>query len=949
MSILEGLNAQQKAAVMHRHGPAVVIAGPGAGKTRVLTARAASLLQEGVRPERILLLTFTRAAAKAMITRARSADERAEFLTAGTFHSWGIKILNANSHVFGLEKPFTMLDEDDVGELVKKEMEPLKGNKNWPRASTVAKIISYATNSQISILEAIQRRAPDHEGLAEEIEKVANALTEAKIDKGLLSYDDVLTYLGILLEDEEIGAKIRGQYDYVMIDEYQDTNALQLAIVHGLVGQNGNVMIVGDPCQPAHTKIAKVVRSGRGHGKTVNDRHIEHVPISEIQEGDKIVGYSVSDSTFFMNRTVQGVTARPYRGDLVRVTMDDGTSSEYTPNHRCLVNFKSLEDRIAVYLMQRGNRFRVGKAKMGYNITTRKSNGSGPLARARNEGAERIWILDTYESEQDAAIAEINTQVVYGLPSLTFISGYCKGGRLLDEETMEKCWASFDHIDMQKRAISCLEAFGRRIEHPLYEIGGYMSLKRPTIIAACNILDGTQMLPFQDNTQTHIKREQWKPVRVSRTQYDGFVYSLSVSHDSIYVADGIATHNCQSIYGFRGSAPDTMRTFNKAFSKAAILPLEINYRSTPEIINLVNAIDKRMDIGFERTLRSARPSGDKPRIVDVTDSAGEAAAIADAILADKAEGGEISHHAVLVRSTAAARRIEAEFISRNIPHTVKGGVRIDEAAHIKDLLSLASITTNLSHEPAWMRSLSRFRKIGTKAAEMITQQVMTAVNLEHACDYLRSEADRRSTDIDVLADALQAIEIRSSVAEGLQAATDIMRQTWSEIWEEDWKSRERDLEAVMLIAEEHPTMESFLTTITLDASMDRERHGMERKAEEDPVTISTIHSAKGLEWRHVHVPAFVQGGMPSLFAQGSDEVNEELRIFYVAASRAEKTLTFYRPRFNGQGNFTSPSDFEQIARPFVDQGVQPGKQAFQGVKIDTTKRIDLKSRMLRKH
>lgn len=653
MSILDGLNPQQAAAVAHRHGPAVVIAGPGAGKTRVLTARAAALLQEGVKPERILLLTFTRAAANTMMARARSADERAEFLTAGTFHSWGIRILNANAHVFGLEKEFTMLDQADVAEIVKRAMEPLKGEKNWPRATTVAKIISYSTNTRIPIAEVIERKYPDYIGLVEEIEQVRDSLVGMKIDKGLIDYDDVLAYLAMLLEDDEIGQKIRDQYDYVMVDEYQDTNELQLQIVHGLVGNNGNVTIVGDPSQ--------------------------------------------------------------------------------------------------------------------------------------------------------------------------------------------------------------------------------------------------------------------------------------------------------SIYGFRGGAPATMTRFREAYPQTKVLPLEINYRSTPEIIELVNAIDGRMDIGFDRTLRAGRPSGKRPVIVDVADNAAEAVAIADAILADKANGGEISDHAVLVRSTAAARRIETEFISRNIPHTVKGGVRIDEAAHIKDLLSIARISVNISHEPAWLRMLSRFRKVGAKAAESIAARTMSAFTIDEACTILREEGEKRRTELDTLADAIEAAAGNRLVAEGLESVISIMRPIWASVWDEDWSSRERDLEAVLLIAEEHPTMEGFLTTITLDASMDRDRTGAREKTEEDPVTISTIHSAKGLEWKHVHIPAFVQGGLPSLFAQNEDDYSEELRIAYVAVSRAEKTLTLYRPRFNGQGNFTSPSEYDVLFKPYVDQETRARKmQDGSGGRIETTKKIDLKARMLGK-
>jgi DNA helicase-2/ATP-dependent DNA helicase PcrA len=214
---------------------------------------------------------------------------------------------------------------------------------------------------------------------------------------------------------------------------------------------------------------------------------------------------------------------------------------------------------------------------------------------------------------------------------------------------------------------------------------------------------------------------------------------------------------------------------------------------------------------------------------------------------------------------------------------------------------------------------------------------------------LREEGQKRKTELATLADAIEAISGTTLVAEGLDNAITVMRPIWASIWDEDWASRERDLEAVLLIAEEHPTMESFLTTITLDGSMDRDRSGAREKAEEDPVTISTIHSAKGLEWKHVHLPGFVQGGMPSLFAQTDDDRDEELRIAYVAVSRAEKTLTLYRPRFNGQGNLTNPSEYEVVFKPYVDQEARARRpQDSTGGRVETSARIDLRARMLGK-
>src|SRR3546814_81334 len=141
--LLEDLNPGQAKAVAHLDGPAVILAGPGAGKTKTLTRRAAMLVQNGVPPEKILLLTFSRASSKEMLARAKALDSRCAFIDGGTFHATATKIINQNIHVFGMDRPFTILDPEDATQIVKKVMEPIKAddNRNWPRASTVAKAI----------------------------------------------------------------------------------------------------------------------------------------------------------------------------------------------------------------------------------------------------------------------------------------------------------------------------------------------------------------------------------------------------------------------------------------------------------------------------------------------------------------------------------------------------------------------------------------------------------------------------------------------------------------------------------------------------------------------------------------------------------------------------------------------------------------------------------------
>lgn len=651
--LLDGLDQDQRAAVAHREGPAIVIAGPGSGKTRTLTTRAATLIQEGVVPEAIMMITFTRAAAREMVRRTTAMDPRAAYITAGTFHSVGSRIVQANHRLLGSDRPFTVLDGDDVEQLLKRHIDEVRhGAKNWPRASTVAKVISYATNTGLGIEESLRLRAPDYEHLGDEIAQIAERHAVHKLDNGLLAYDDILIMWAALLEDEEIGAELRRRWRYIMLDEQQDANWLQQQVVQGLAGPGGNVMAVGDPSQ--------------------------------------------------------------------------------------------------------------------------------------------------------------------------------------------------------------------------------------------------------------------------------------------------------SIYFFRGSSPGVLRQFQELHPDARLYQLSSNYRSSEAIVSLGAAIDRHIDTGFSRTLRSATGrTGTRPVIVDVHDSATEAQVVADTILADKAAGGEVGDHAVLVRSMTSARRIEAEFLSRHIPFIVQGGTRIDEAAHIRDLLSVARIAGNLQHEPAWIRLLGRFPRIGDKAAGDIASQLMKCGDLAQAVSILEREGAVRRTGLATLGDALRSANGDGPPAERLERVIADMADVWREVWPDDWKTRARDLEAVIMIAQEHATMDEFLTAITLDGSIDRESVGAVDKPDERPVTISTVHGAKGLEYRNVHIPGFVNGGLPSMFANTPEDREEERRIAFVAVTRARETLTFYRPRFNGQNNFTQMSEFEPLIAAHVDQRQHVRDNHAGDARVDSARRIDMRSKIMK--
>jgi DNA helicase-2/ATP-dependent DNA helicase PcrA len=648
---LPQLNDAQTRAVEHRDGPCIVLAGPGAGKTAVLTRRAAALVQSGVQPERVLLLTFTRNSAREMLARAKAIEPACEHLSGGTFHSVATRVINRNAHVFGATKPFTILDPEDCREIVKKLIDPMKvGDDNWPRASTVHKVISFATNTRTSVEAAVHKLVPEHAQLVEQFQEVRDLYVSYKLERGLLDYDDCLEYLVALLQDEELAPTIRDQWDYVMVDEYQDTNAIQLEIVYGLAGDRENIMVVGDPSQ--------------------------------------------------------------------------------------------------------------------------------------------------------------------------------------------------------------------------------------------------------------------------------------------------------SIYGFRGSAPATMAAFRQRFTRSEVIDLDVNYRSSSEIVAMVNSIDRAIDTGFERTLTSGRgASGVKPVLLEVSDDVAQAGEIAKAVLAHKEQGGEVSEVAVLVRSMSYARRIEVEFTSRKIPYKVVGGLRIDEAAHVKDLLSLARIATNVSHEPAWLRLLQRHARIGGIAAAEITDRVSILSEPSDAPGILEREATARRTDFEGLPDALRALMDQDRDPDlALADAVMLMEPFWKTIkeWKDDWDDRRRDIDAILLISSEHKSLEAFLTAITLDYSVDMKKSVEGPKEDEKPVTISTIHGAKGLEWPVVHIPSFVRGHMPSVFA---DDQEEEARILYVAVSRAMRELVIHKPNYDSKGGFAQASDFERLIRPFalVERASSPKMPS--GV-VASGKRIDMRNRLL---
>lgn len=252
MEYLKFLNQSQYEAVTTTAGPLLVIAGAGSGKTRVIEYRTLYLVQHGVDPKEILLLTFTRRAASQMLKRAGEKDPRCEHVQGGTFHSFGYRTLKNHGRVLGIPAGFSLLDESDIESILQKlasQMGYYDRQQKFPKKDTLKNIISSGINKGKSILEILESEYPSFVSFADEISDIAARYAKHKSEAGYLDYDDLLVHLLTLLKDAELRRVIASRYKHIMVDEYQDTNGLQAAIVALLGADHKNVMVVGDDAQ----------------------------------------------------------------------------------------------------------------------------------------------------------------------------------------------------------------------------------------------------------------------------------------------------------------------------------------------------------------------------------------------------------------------------------------------------------------------------------------------------------------------------------------------------------------------------------------------------------------------------------------------------------------------------------------------------------------------------
>jgi DNA helicase II / ATP-dependent DNA helicase PcrA len=252
------LNAEQGAAATHKEGPLLIIAGAGTGKTRTLVYRVAHLIDQGVPPERILLLTFTRRAAHEMLSRAeRLVGSASTRVQGGTFHATGHRLLRQFGPAAGLPRDFSIMDQGDAEDLMQLARANLgygKQEKRFPKKESLHYIYSRHLNTELPVEAILEEEFPQFVEFSRDILRIFAEYTSRKSERNLVDYDDLLLFWALMLEQSPaLAGQIAGLHDHILVDEYQDTNLLQARILRGMCRSHRNITVVGDDAQSVYS------------------------------------------------------------------------------------------------------------------------------------------------------------------------------------------------------------------------------------------------------------------------------------------------------------------------------------------------------------------------------------------------------------------------------------------------------------------------------------------------------------------------------------------------------------------------------------------------------------------------------------------------------------------------------------------------------------------------
>lgn len=415
-------------------------------------------------------------------------------------------------------------------------------------------------------------------------------------------------------------------------------------------------------------------------------------------------------------------------------------------------------------------------------------------------------------------------------------------------------------------------------------------------------------LPFRQRIQAlyqYIMIDEFQDTNVVQKQIIDYIAG---GHRNIMVVGD----DSQSIYAFRGANFENILTFPATYPDCKIIKLEQNYRSNQDILNFMNAVANNARLGYKKMLFSRNNQPFKPIVQRFYDQQSEAEFIADKILDLRERNIPLNQIAVLYRSSFHGNYVQAELLKRDIPYVVVGGIRFTERRHIKDIISYLRLVVNPLDAVAWNRILKLISGIGRVSASKI---VMEIHENKGKLNFAKFSRRKYSQNLDDLAQILNKVMSKKMT---IATKIELLKEYYTPLLkaqESDYEIRLQDIDVLYSLATRYENLDKFLSDFALDPPsnkfQDRNSPLIDER-EEKPVTLSTIHSSKGLEWYCVFVPHLLDGLLPSVRSlKNIENLEEERRLFYVASSRAREQLYFTFPSFVSMWDsfFSQPSRF----------------------------------------
>jgi len=846
------LNEEQYKAVTTTEGPELIIAGAGSGKTTVLTYRLAYLIEKGVSPERILLLTFTNKAANEMITRALSMLGANCKINGGTFHSFCASILRQYNKEAGLSPEFLIKDTGEAADIINyvKELEGMNKEKDFPNGSQLVSMFSTSLNKAIPLRNVIKSYCHGkYESYTEEILQIQEAYSEYKKERSILDFDDLLVETNQMLQNnDDVRRKISNCYEYIMVDEYQDSNILQFELLSLLRSfENKNICVVGDD-QQCVTEGTQIL-TDRGY-----------VNVEDIVAGESLIAVACGDAQV-KYAPPKEIIRRHYKGWVYEVTTKYGRKVCVTEKHTMFADDKNND-----YSTDNLNFFLLG----------------GPTG----EDGRHLHKVEVTNKNLQGRLEQIDSENI------------CDVLDEIDRILLEEKYPGIKY--MQYASVTK----GRPFKYMQAE-----SLHPGMVTAAYREDNGTI-------TSDTI-------VSVEKSIYDGYVYDINVDYYMNFIAGGICLHNC--IYGFRGANHKNILNFPREFTPCKTVILFRNYRSNQEILDFTNMVAMEAKGRFDKELLGTHFSGHKPEIIYVEDELMEARAVLYDIVKRHSQGTPLNEMAVLMRNSRDSNLLEtmiAQYSGRfPIPYKKFGGTKFLEKSHIRDILAFLKVLVNEKDEIQWFRIFQLYINIGPVYGRRLVDGI-NASGIESLNDkkHQGKKYGECLPDIYAWYKELQGLELSEQVDRiinvhyyNARKKSIDNKKSRSSVINQDRVQLNEDIEEAQALIEackSYKNASEYLNDLALDANMNGEDAN-------DFLTLSTVHSAKGLEFDTVYILNCIHGTFP--WDSMGEELEEERRVFYVATTRAKENLKMYVPKMIkkfGKPDSTELSEFLQNTRGY---------------------------------